>query len=152
MENVNEVALLNGSEETEMDRAVERLAAAAEMLERAVEKMTEREGSFVVEAEASIGRIVATVESRREVELEQRLAAAETELTELRAKAPGASGEMQRGRKTVPAGMVNLLAKQGVALESLEAGALDAALVSLSLEQRIAVKAQLMRAGVIGGA
>ena len=46
--------------------------------------------------------------------------------------------------------MVNLLAKQGVALESLEAGALDAALVSLSLEQRIAVKAQLLRAGVIG--
>jgi hypothetical protein len=46
--------------------------------------------------------------------------------------------------------MVNLLAKQGVTVDSIEAGALDAALVSLSLEQRIAVKAQLMRAGLLG--
>ncbi len=46
--------------------------------------------------------------------------------------------------------MGNLLAKQGVVVESLEAGALDAALVSLSLEQRIAVKAQLMRSGLLG--
>ena len=46
--------------------------------------------------------------------------------------------------------MANLLAKQGVTVDSMEAGALDAALVSLSLEQRIAVKAQLMRAGLLG--
>ena len=46
--------------------------------------------------------------------------------------------------------MVNLLAKQGVAVESLEAGALDAALAPLSIEQRIAVKSQLMRAGLVG--
>jgi hypothetical protein len=32
----------------------------------------------------------------------------------------------------------------------MEAGAVDAALVSLSVEQRIAVKAQLMRAGLLG--
>ena len=89
------------------------------------------------------------VEGRREGELEQRLAAAETELAELRAKA-AQGGEIERGRKTIPAAMVNLLAKQGVAVESLEGGALDAALVSLSLEQRIAVKAQLMRAGLLG--
>ena len=53
------------------------------------------------------------------------------------------------GRKTLPTAMTSLLAKQGVAIESLEAGALDAALVSLSLEQRIAVKAQLLRAGLL---
>ena len=46
--------------------------------------------------------------------------------------------------------MTNLLAKQGVTVDSLEAGALDAALVSLSVEQRIAVKSQLMRAGLAG--
>ncbi len=47
--------------------------------------------------------------------------------------------------------MTTLLAKQGVTLEaaSLEAGALDAALSSLSLEQRIAVKSQLLRAGLL---
>ncbi len=151
MESMDCVALLKGSEETEMDRAMERLAAATEMLERTVEKFAEREGSFAIEAEASMERIVATVEARRESELERRLMAAESELAELKAKAAGGSeAEMQRGRKTVPAAMVNLLAKQGVAVESIEAGALDAALVSLSLEQRIAVKAQLLRAGVIG--
>jgi hypothetical protein len=35
-------------------------------------------------------------------------------------------------------------------VEAMDAGALDAALVSLSLEQRIAVKAQLLRAGFLG--
>ncbi len=149
MKTMNEVEVLCGSEETGLERAVERLAAAAAMLERAVEKISEREGTFAVEAEASIGRIVATVEARREGELEQRLLAAEAELQELRAKA-AAGGEAERGRKTIPSAMVHLLAKQGVAVDSIEAGALDAALVSLSLEQRIAVKAQLMRAGLLG--
>jgi hypothetical protein len=149
MEGTNEAVLLCGSEETAMDRAMERLTAAAEMLERAVETMTRREGSVAMEAEASVERIVATVEARRELELAQRLAAAEAELVELRAKAAG-TGVAERGRKTLPAGMVNLLAKQGVAVDSLEPGAVDAALVSLSLEQRIAVKAQLMRAGLLG--
>ncbi len=149
MENVNAGELPCGSEATLMDRALERLTVTAEMLERAVGKMTERELSFAAGAEASIGPIVATEEGRREVELEQRLAAAETELTQLRAKAATPS-EAERGRKTVPAAMGHLLAKQGVVVESLEAGALDAALVSLSLEQRIAVKAQLMRAGLLG--
>jgi hypothetical protein len=54
------------------------------------------------------------------------------------------------GRKTLPVSMSALLAKQGVTVDSMEAGALDAALVSLSMEQRFAVKAQLMRAGLLG--
>ena len=112
MESANGVEVLCGSEETAMSRAAERLAAAAEMLEQAVERMKQREGSFAIEAEASIERIVATVESRRELELEQRLVAAETELSVLRAKS--ATADVERGRKTLPAGMVNLLAKQGV--------------------------------------
>ena len=43
-----------------------------------------------------------------------------------------------------------MLAKQGVVLQSMEAGALDGALSSLSIEQRIAVKAELLRAGLLG--
>jgi hypothetical protein len=131
---------------------VERLAAATAMLEQAVERMFERQGELAVSAEASVGRIVATVESKREVELEQKLAAAEAEIAELRAA--GASAPVavthSQGRKTLPVSMVNLLAKQGVAVDSMKAGALDAALVSLSIEQRIAVKAQLIRAGLLG--
>ena len=131
---------------------VERLAAATAMLEQAVERMFERQGELAVSAEASVGRIVATVESKREVELEQKLAAAEAKIAELRAA--GASAPVavthSQGRKTLPVSMVNLLAKQGVAVDSMKAGALDAALVSLSIEQRIAVKAQLIRAGLLG--
>jgi hypothetical protein len=132
----------------DLGTTVERLAAAAGLLEQVAERLSERQSAFGEEAEATIGRIVATVDGRREAELEQKLAAAEQKITELQAKAAGTTHEA--GRKTLPTAMTNLLAKQGVTIDSLEAGALDAALVSLSLEQRIAVKAQLMRAGLLG--
>ena len=139
----------------ELGTTVEKLAAAAGMLQQAVERLAERESTFAIDAEATLSRIVATVDSQRESELEQKLAstearlvAAENKLAELRASAP--ASVTHSGRKTLPVAMVNLLAKQGVTVDSMEAGALDAALVSLSLEQRIAVKAQLMRAGLLG--
>src|ERR1700758_203677 len=127
----------------ELANTVERLAAAAGLLEQAVEKLAQRQNDFAIDAEASIGRIVATVESKREAELEQKLAAAEAEIAELRAAGASATGVVTNGRKTLPVAMVSLLAKQGVTVDSIEAGALDAALVSLSIEQRIAVKSQL---------
>ena len=130
----------------ELGRTVERLAAAAGLLEQAVERLAQRQNDFALDAEASIGRIVATVEGRREAELEEKLAAAEAQIAELKA----AGAVVSHGRKTLPVAMVNLLAKQGVTVDSMEAGAVDAALVSLSVEQRIAVKAQLMRAGLLG--
>ena len=99
-----------------------------------------------------IGRISATVTStveERLAEAEARLAATEARLAELQASAT-VPATVTNGRKTLPASMATLLAKQGVTIDSLEAGALDAALTSLSIEQRIAVKAQLMRAGMLG--
>jgi hypothetical protein len=135
----------------ELGTTVERLAAAAGMLEQAVERLAQRQSDFALDAEASIGRIVATVEARREAELEEKLAAAEAQIAELKAAAAvSVPVTVTHGRKTLPVGMVNLLAKQGVAVDSMEAGAVDAALVSLSVEQRIAVKSQLMRAGLLG--
>ena len=131
----------------ELGATVERLAAAAGLLEQAVERLAQRQSEFAVDAEASIGRIVATVEGRREAELEEKLAAAEAKIAELQASVPAS---VTNGRKTLPAAMTTLLAKQGVTVDSIEAGALDAALVSLSMEQRFAVKAQLMRAGLLG--
>lgn len=127
---------------------LDRLAAAASLLEQAVERLSARQDALAEEVEASLGRIVANVEARRGTEIEEKLAAAELTIAELKAR--GAGGRAAEGRKTLPAAMTSLLAKQGVTVDSLEAGALDAALVSLSLEQRIAVKAQLMRAGLIG--
>jgi hypothetical protein len=132
----------------ELTATAERLAAAAGLLEQAVERLAQRQDAFAIDAEASIGRIVATV--GREAELEAKLAAAEARIAELQAAAASVPASVIHGRKTLPVGMANLLAKQGVTVDSIEAGALDAALVSLSLEQRIAVKAQLMRAGLMG--
>jgi hypothetical protein len=136
------------NQKSEMAVTVERLAIAAARLEQAVDRLGQRQSDFADSAEASIGRIVATVEARRETELEEKLHAAETKISELQARETSQFGAS--GRKTLPSSMTNLLAKQGVTLDSLDAGALDAALTSLSLEQRIAVKAQLMRAGLVG--
>jgi hypothetical protein len=126
----------------ELGVTLDRLAAAATLLEQAAERMAQREQ----DTEARIGRVVATVESRREAELEVELAAAEAKIAELQARA----GVETAGRKTLPPSMTTLLAKQGVTLDSIEAGAIDAALASLSIEQRIAVKSQLLRAGLLG--
>jgi len=134
----------------ELANTVERLAAAAGLLEQAVEKLAQRQNDFAIDAEASIGRIVATVEGRHEAELEEKLAAAEAQIAELKAATVCVPVMVSYGRKTLPVAMMNLLAKQGVAVDSMEAGAVDAALGSLSIEQRIAVKAQLMRAGLLG--
>ncbi len=131
----------------ELGATLERLAAAAGLLEQAVERLGQTQSALAEDAEATISRIVATVESRREAELEEKLAAAESRISDLQARESAGSVS---GRKTLPSSMTSLLAKQGLTLDSLEAGTLDAALVSLSLEQRIAVKSQLMRAGLLG--
>ncbi|HET8637839.1 MAG TPA: hypothetical protein VFL96_13405 [Acidobacteriaceae bacterium] len=130
-----------------LQASAEKLAAAASLLERMMERMEQREA----EATGDVQKIVAEVDqeaavSERELELERRLARAEQQISELRAQeSKGASA-----RKTLPATTTQLLAKQGItSVESMEAGALDAALAGLSLEQRIAVKSQLLRAGVV---
>ena len=140
--------------------ATERLEAVAEALEVAAERLSNERVAMAAEAEERVGRIVATVESAREAELEQKLAEAQAKIAELTAgaavQAAAAVVSQSAGRKTLPAGMVSMLAKQGVSLEpaaggvSLEAGALDGALASLSIEQRIAVKAEMRRAGLLG--
>jgi hypothetical protein len=79
--------------------------------------------------------------------LEAQIAAAEQSIADLQARATTAP--VVTGRKTLPTAMTTLLAKQGVTVDSLEAGSIDAALSSLSLEQRIAVKSQLLRAGLL---
>ena len=132
--------------------ATERLEAVAEALEQAASRFVERQVALAAEAEEHVGRIVATVETAREVELERRLMAAEAKIAELTASA----AQQPTGRKTLPTGMASMLAKQGVMLElgasdaTVDVGALDAALSSLGIEQRIAVKSELRRAGLLG--
>jgi predicted metal-dependent hydrolase len=122
----------------------ERLEAAASFLERTLRWIEERQSALSGEVE----KISATVEQgRREAELAERLEAAEKELAELRAA--GAQAVPQLLRKTVPAATSEMLAKHGIGDGPVDVKTLDAALASLSLEQRIAVKSQLLRAGAI---
>lgn len=134
----------------ELVDAMERLIEAVARLEETVQASGAAQGSLSASAEAIAEKIVATVESQREAELERKLAEAETKIAELTAAAAGIAASQQTARKTLPSGMATMLAKQGVAVESMEAGALDGALASLSVEQRIAVKSELMRAGLLG--
>ena len=127
------------TEETEM---AERLEAATALLEKTLSGLEERTVAGEVE------RISATVEqSRREAELAEKLVAAQQELAEL--KAAAAPAVLNPLRRTVPAATSEMLAKHGVGEGPVDVRTLDAALAGLSLEQRIAVKSQLLRAGAI---
>lgn len=144
-----------------MEEWMERLGAAAVALERVAEQMAERQMALAAEAEQTVGRIVATVESQREGELAERLQlaeakliAAESRIAELTAAAAAAKGEGS-GRKTVSAGMTSMVSKgvvsvDGTRMEAGASGLLDSALGSLSIEQRFAVKAEMLRSGLLG--
>jgi septal ring factor EnvC (AmiA/AmiB activator) len=135
-------------ERTEMEKEekeiVERLEAATTLLEKTLSWLEERQGVLSGEAE----RITATVDqSRREAELEEKLAAMEREIADLKANAAAATSNPLR--RTLPASTSEMLAKHGIGEGPVDVRTLDAALSGLSLEQRIAVKSQLLRAGAI---
>jgi hypothetical protein len=122
----------------------ERLEAATSLLERTLSWLEERQGALTGEVE----RISATVEQgRRETDLAEKLAAAERELAEL--KAGAAQNVLSPLRRTLPSTTSEMLAKHGIGEGPVDVRTLDAALAGLSLEQRIAVKSQLLRAGAI---
>lgn len=126
---------------------VERLDAATALLERALQSFEERAAAAHA-LSGQVERISATVEqTRRESELAEKLAAVERELAEL--KAAAAHTALNPLRRTIPASTTAMLAKHGIGDGPVEVRTLDAALSGLSLEQRIAVKSQLLRAGAI---
>ena len=130
--------------ENEERQIVERLEGATSLLERALSWLEERQGALSGDVE----RITATVEQgRREAELVEKLAAAERELAEL--KAGAAHTALNPLRRTLPSTTSEMLAKHGIGEGPVDVRTLDAALAGLSLEQRIAVKSQLLRAGAI---
>ena len=130
---------------------VERLEAAATLLERTLGWLEDRQRVLSCE----VAKISATVDTtRREEELLARLEAVQRELSELKAASIAASGDgfpkaLQPLRRTLPSATAEMLAKHGVGESAVDVRTLDAALVGLSLEQRIAVKSQLRRAGAM---
>ena len=100
---------------------------------------------------AKIDRIVAAVdegavkaEGEKDASLRERLAGMEKTNHDLKAQADTAR------RKTLSPLVTTLLAKEGVEGDALiEASVVEKALGGLSIEQRIAVKAELARAGIL---
>jgi len=128
----------------------ERLATAAESLDRVLGRLDAQQEAL----NAKVDRIVASVDEHEEIEassndatrqLQERVAELEKSNNELKAQAA------RMVRKTLPPMVSTILTKNGVEAsgEKIEKGILDKTLQSLSVEQRIAVKAELARAGMI---
>src|SRR5579859_3514901 len=120
----------------------DRLAAAAETLDRVLGKLDAQQEAL----NAKVDRIVAAIDER-EVhadaspavthDLGQRVAELEKANTELKAQAARLT------RKTLSPFVSALLAKSGAEGERIESAAIDKTLQALSVEQRIAVKAEM---------
>lgn len=118
--------------------------------------MDEQKEIPVIAAEIEETASAAAAADPRIAELDRRLRDLEAAIGDLRTVGAHASAAAEKpvaaGRKTLGVPVTALLAKQGVSLDenvSLQAGSLDAAMGSLSIEQRIAVKSQMMRAGLL---
>jgi hypothetical protein len=113
------------------------LSNAAEALERVIGKLEAQYEAL----NQKIDRIIATVE---------KLGEKEEETAEVQASVQPEAAKQRVGRKTLPATVSTLLAKSGVVEGvQVEASTLDRALGALTIEQRIAVKSELARAGMI---
>jgi len=127
----------------------ERLASAAETLDRVLERLDAQQEAL----NAKVDRIVAAVEEHpvrlpsddRSEKLENRVAELEKTNNELKAQAA------RMARKTLSPLVTALLSKSNADVgDKLDPAVLDKTLQSLSVEQRIAVKAEMARAGMIG--
>jgi Icc-related predicted phosphoesterase len=131
--------------------AAERLAAATETLDRVLGKLDAQQEVL----NAKVDRIVAAVEEsivqtneRHQeagggVELQQRVTQLEKSNADLKAQAS------RMVRKTLSPVVSALIGKNEIEGERLNPDMLNKTLAALSVEQRIAVKAELARAGMI---
>jgi predicted RNase H-like nuclease (RuvC/YqgF family) len=133
----------------ESKSAIERLGAAAESLERVLGKIEAQYESLNAKVDRIVaaiedGALEASAEPQIAEELQEKVAQLERQKTELEAQA------RRLGRKTLSPLVCGLLAKSGVESQGgVEEAALDKALGALSVEQRIAVKAEMARAGLL---
>jgi predicted RNase H-like nuclease (RuvC/YqgF family) len=135
----------------QMTAAAERLAAATETLDRVLGKLDAQQEML----NAKVDRIVAAVEesvtqnnqrhdtAETGTGLQHRVAELEKSNADLKAQAS------RMTRKTLSPVVSALIGKNDIEGERLDPGMLNKTLASLSVEQRIAVKAELARAGMI---
>ena len=141
-------------EHTQQLIATTQRLAAAEALSEAAGRLETQHRELGEQQQAhddKIARMVAAIEDQDAdsfAGLKNRVAQLERENTELRANASRISANS--ARKTLPPLVTALLSKSGVeSADKIDAATLDKTLASLSVDQRIAVKAQMARAGLI---
>jgi predicted RNase H-like nuclease (RuvC/YqgF family) len=128
-----------------LQATAEKLTQAAEALDRVLEKLDAQQEAL----NAKVDRIVAAVEERpagdqaEARQLQERVVALEKANEELKTQAA------RTARKTLSPLVSAVLAKNAESMEKLDAAVLDKTLQSLPIEQRIAVKAEMARAGMI---
>jgi predicted RNase H-like nuclease (RuvC/YqgF family) len=139
---------MNKETAEQLTATADRLASAAEALNRVLDRLDAQQESL----NAKVDRIVAAVEEQRNdphandagvAALQARVAELEKVNQDLKAQSSRAA------RKTLPALVTTLLGKNSDAADQMDAAALDKTLAALSVEQRIAVKAEMARAGFI---
>lgn len=134
----------------QLTATAERLATAAEALDRVLGRLDAQQEAL----NAKVDRIVASVDmgagnesgdDEATRQLQQRVAELERSNADLKAQAS------RLARKTLPPMVSTILAKSesDASGEKIDKAVLDKTLQSLSVEQRIAVKAELARAGMI---
>jgi len=135
----------------QLSATAQRLAIAAESLDRVLQRLDSQQEVL----NAKIDRIVAAVEERpadgnieaaadRTQKLEERITDLEKANQELKAQA------VRMSRKTLSPLTASLLSKSGAESgEKLDPALVDKTLQTLSVDQRIAVKAEMARAGMI---
>ena len=129
----------------QMTATAERLASAAESLDRVLGRLDAQQEAL----NAKVDRIVAAIEDQPQGraggdELAEQVSALQKTNDELKAQAARLS------RKTLSPLITAVLGKNEAEIgDKLEASVLDKTLQPLSVEQRIAVKAEMARAGLL---
>ncbi|HVJ05414.1 MAG TPA: hypothetical protein VM578_07065 [Candidatus Saccharimonadales bacterium] len=141
----------SASQMNSMEECAVKLDKAAQALESVIGKLEAQYEAL----NQKIDRITATVEKTGAEESGESGVAASAEVVAASAQVSQLEKEnrelrQRAGRKTLVPMVSMLLAKSGVGEGvQVEAGTLDKALGALTVEQRIAVKAELARAGLI---
>ena len=134
----------------QLTATAERLAGAAEALNRVLDRLDAQQEAL----NAKVDRIVAAVEEQQNDAVRTDDATSVTALQSRVAELEKANQELKAqsarmARKTLPPLISALLGKNSDAADSVDSAALDKTLQALSVEQRIAVKAEMARAGII---
>jgi len=144
---------MDGEATQQLTLTAERLASAAETLDRVLAKLDAQQEAL----NAKVDRIVAAVEERLAEsqeetraeepagrEMRERIVELEKANTDLKAQTA------RLARKTLPPLVTALLSKtSSEVVEKLDPSVLEQTLQTLTVEQRIAVKAEMARAGMI---